>query len=139
MTKKFEFTYRDKVRYGDCDMHQHVNHAKFFTFFEQARVEYCASLGLKPSSDFKSIPFILASASCDYLLPALLNDEIIVEMGTTKIGTKSLTMEYEMKNGKGELLAKASTVLVMFDYETMRSIPVPKTLKQKIAELKKGR
>ena len=134
MTKKFEFIYRDKVRYCDCDMHQHLNHAKYFSFLEQARVEYCAKLGLKPGSDFRSIPFIVAAAHCDYKSPAHLGDEIVIYLSTTHVGTKSFRIDYEMRNGKtNALFAEAYTVQVMFDYEKMVSVPIPETLKKKMA------
>lgn len=134
MTAKPRFIYRDKVRYSDCDMHQHMNHAAYFSFFEQARVEYIAKLGLKPTSDFRSIPFILAGAHCDYKAPAHLNDAIEIHLGTTHIGTKSFRIDYEMYRAKtDELLATGYTVLVMFNYEKMQSIPIPEGLKKKLA------
>jgi len=139
MTKSFEFIYHDKVRYCDCDMHQHLNHAKYLAFFEQARIEYLGKIGFKPSSDFRSIPFILASVHCEYKAPAHLNDEVIIPTGITKIGTKSIRFEYELRNAKTkELYAEAYTVMVMFDYDKKESIPVSDDLKQRIAKLQEN-
>lgn len=132
MTKQFEFIYRDKVRYCDCDMHQHLNHARYLCFFEQARVEYFAKLGFG-GKDYKSIPFILVSAHCDYRAPAYLNDAIEVRVGLTSIGKSSFRLDYEMKNAEtGKLLAEAYTVQVMYDYDKMTTIPFPNSLKKKI-------
>lgn len=130
---KWEFIYRDKVRYSDCDMHQHMNHAAYFSFFEQARVEYFNNLGFKTGTDYKSIPFILAAAHCDYKAPAHIHDEIAIEMGTTSVGNTSFRIDYEMKNAKtGQLLAEGYTVQVMYDYDKMKSIPVPGALKRRL-------
>lgn len=138
MLQQLEFLYKDKVRYSDCDMHQHLNHAKYFSFFEQARVEYFAALGMKPTSDYRSIPVIIASAHCDYRAPAHLNDDIEVRLGVSHIGTKSFRLDYQMCNAaSGELLAEAYTVQVMFDYDKKCSIPISEKIRKKIGELKK--
>lgn len=138
MPPKFEFIYRDQVRYSDCDMHQHMNHAVYFSFFEQARVVYCEQLGFKATADYHSIPFIIAAAHCEYKAPALLNDHLVIHLGTTHIGTKSFRIDYEMRQAETKaLIATAYTVQVMFDYKKMKSILVPKNLKEKMTTLKK--
>lgn len=137
MPSEFEFIYRDQVRYSDCDMHQHMNHAVYFSFFEQARVAYCEQLGFKATADYHSIPFIIVAAHCEYKSPALLNDDLVVHLGTTHIGIKSFRIDYEMSNERTNVLvATAYTVQVMFDYKAMKSIPIPESLKEKIASLK---
>ena len=114
-------------------MHQHMNHAAYFSFFEQARVEYFAKLGMKAGHDYKSIPFIIAAAHCDYKAPAHINDEIAIAMGTTSIGNTSFRIDYEMKNAKtGQILAHAYTIQVMFDYDKLKPIPIPEDLKSKM-------
>ena len=56
--KKFKFTYKDTVRYSDCDMHSHMNHTRYLTFFEQARIEYFRAMGMNPGPTKESIPFM---------------------------------------------------------------------------------
>ncbi len=139
MARKLEYSYTDSVRYADCDLHQHMNHARYFTFMEQARVGYLEALGMKVETSRESIPFILVHASCDYRVPALLNDVINTAMGVTKFGDSSVTMEYEMRRGRdGLLLAEGETVLVMFDYETMKAVPVPQSFKDAVVKLQSG-
>lgn len=133
MPKKSLFIYRDKVRYADCDMHQHMNHAAYFSFFEQARVEFWQNLGLKVGPDFHSIPFIIAAAHCDYKAPAYLNDDIAIALKVTHVGTKSFRLDCEMRNAQtNELLAEGYTVQVMFDYQKGGSVPIPEGLKKKL-------
>lgn len=126
------FTYKDMVRYSDCDMHQHLNHAVYFSFFEQARVAFWEKLGmLKSTADFHSIPLIIAAAHCDYKAPAYLNQEVEIQISVTHIGTKSFRFDYEMKDAqKGALLATGYTIQVMFDYEKGESVAIPENLKQ---------
>ncbi|MDO8526240.1 MAG: thioesterase family protein [Deltaproteobacteria bacterium] len=136
MKDKKEFIYRDKVRYSDCDMHQHLNHARYFSFMEQARVEFCKKLGFNQTGkgkDYKSIPFIIVSAHCDYKAPAYLDDELIVRVTTTHIGNTSFRLDYRIEDATTrKLLAEAYTVQLYFDYNKMKPVPIPKVLKAKL-------
>lgn len=138
MIEGFEFQYADIVRYGDCDLHQHMNHARYFTFMEQARtVGYLEAMGMRVTGNRESIPFILANASCDYRMPAEINDEVVTHMAVTRIGAKSMTMAYRMVRGSDQLLlAEATTVMVSFDYVRMCSVPVPQSFKDAVNALK---
>ncbi len=133
-----EFVYRDRVRYSDCDMHAHLNHARFFSFMEQARVGYLEAIGLPPGPRRETIPFIIVHAACDYRAPALINEEIAIAIGVTEIGRTSLTMEYQLTRiSDATLLATAKTVMVSFDYQTMQPMAVPQDLRDRIVELKR--
>ncbi|MDP2599566.1 MAG: thioesterase family protein [Deltaproteobacteria bacterium] len=133
MNKKLKFRCKERVRYSDCDMHQHLNHARYFSFLEQARVDYFKKTGFIKGTGYKAIPFIIAAAHCDYLAPAHLGDIVEIRLGTTHIGNKSFRIDYEMRDLTTKtLLATAYTIQVMFDYDKMRSIPVPKILKRKL-------
>jgi len=137
--KKFKFTYKDTVRYSDCDMHSHMNHTRYLTFFEQARIEYFRAMGMNPGPTKESIPFIVVHASCDYRAPAYLNDEIEVQLGITKWGKTSFTMECVMIRGTDKaLLAEAKTVLVMYDYQKETPVPLPEAFKNSCLPRKVG-
>ena len=116
-------------------MHQHMNHARYFSFLEQARLEFCEErLGLKIGSDYKTIPFIIASVHCDYKAPAYLNDQIAITVVPARVGTKSFQLDYELKDeNTNEIIANAYTVLVMFDYEKMKSMPIPVAVRKKLS------
>ena len=132
MNQKFTFVYQDTVRYADCDMHGHMNHAKFLTFMEQARVGFLQKIGFDPHSR-ETIPFILAHVSCDYKSPAYINDELKVAMGVTHLGTSSFTMEYEITHARtGEIKATAKTVLVYFDYRKMQKTIIPEDFRRRV-------
>jgi len=138
MAKQFEFKHFEKVRYSDCDMHQHLNHARYLSFMEQARVEYFKKLDFLPGRDWKSIPFIIVSAHCDYRAPAYLGDEVSIEIGVSTMGNTSFRFDYQLKEVKtGKLLAEGYTIQVMYDYEKMDPMPISTSFKKKIETLKK--
>jgi acyl-CoA thioester hydrolase len=42
----FKFSTPIEVRYSDLDAQRHLNHAKYFSFMEQARCKYIMAVGL---------------------------------------------------------------------------------------------
>ena len=83
---------------------------------------------------------ILANAVVDYKLPILFSDKISVYTKCSRIGNKSFDLEYfivKEEGGKEVITAKASTVLVCYDYEKGQSIRMPDEWKQKLLSYEK--
>ena len=45
-----------QVRFADLDVNSHLNHAKYLTYMEHARLEYTAQVIGVPSRPWKSAP-----------------------------------------------------------------------------------
>jgi acyl-CoA thioester hydrolase len=122
----FRFYHSIEIRYGDIDAQRHVNNARYFTFMEQARVEYVRHVGLWDGGDFDGIGFIMAEQSCTYKAQISMLQAIEVGVRTAKIGRKSFELAYSLRDrSTHEELAVGRTVLVAFDYRSNRSIPIP--------------
>jgi len=130
----FHFTHPIEVRYGDLDPQGHVNNAKFLTYFEQARIHYFVQLGLfSKKQSFLDVGIILADAHITFLAPVLFGMEVRVSVRVTRLGNKSLNMEYRMYDEvSGAELASGSTVLVTFNYHRQVTIPIPDIWREKI-------
>jgi acyl-CoA thioester hydrolase len=129
----FRFRHQLKVRFRDCDLFGHVNNAVFFTYMEEARWAYWREL----TGDFPhgSLPgLILARAECDFIRPVRPGERIDVWLGTTKIGTTSLSLDCEMLDERGSPVAKGKAVLVTYDYSAARPTPVPDWCRAKLEE-----
>lgn len=104
------------VRFQDFDMMGHVNNAVYATYLEEARTAYISdALGIS-TADINSV---LAHLELDFLAPIQETTEATVAVGVTDVGSKSLTMSYEVRNN-GETAATAETVLVTLDPATGR-------------------
>ena len=122
----FPFIHPIEVRYADLDPQRHVNHAVVFSYLEMARARYLQHLGLWDGLDFDSIGIILAEASCRYLAPIVYGQPIEVAMAVTRLGAKSMTLDYAVRDSSsGSELATARTVLVAYDYLQRESIAIP--------------
>jgi acyl-CoA thioester hydrolase len=130
----FRFYYPIEVRYGDLDPQGHVNNARFLTYFEQARIQYVIHLNLWDGRSYFDIGFILADAQVTFLGPVLFGQKIRAGVRVTRLGNKSLTMEYGLEDIQdGQQLARGSAALVTYDYHDWRTIPIPDHWRQTIA------
>jgi acyl-CoA thioester hydrolase len=128
------FSHPIEVRYADLDPQRHVNNAAVFIYLEQARAKYLQHLGLWDGTDFDDIGIIVAEASATYKAPIAYTDRVVVDVGVTRLGTKSLDLEYLVRTHDGRSLATGRTVLVTYDYRRGASIPVPDAWRERIAQ-----
>lgn len=124
MASAFPFTHRLEVRFSDCDSMGHVNHAVYFTYLEQGR--FALWRHLYGSGGLPGAGSIMAHAECDYRAPAFVNDALDVRVKVAEIRRSSFVLEYEIVNAaSGQRLADAKTVIVTYDYQAGRSMPIP--------------
>lgn len=123
MTDDFRHRTRLEVRLGDLDPFGHVNNAVIATYVEQGRVLYLRDV-LGTGADPVSMPFILAMLKIDYLSQVLFSDTVEVETRVDWIGRTSVGMSHRLMNLDGRQLARSEAVLVAFDYETEKPMPV---------------
>lgn len=131
----FRFHYPIEIRYADLDPQGHVNNARFLTYFEQARVNYLVNLGLfERGQSFLEIGIILAEATLTFKAPVYFSSLPRVGVRVSRLGGKSLTMEYEMTDADGTLYATGSTAIVTFDYISHATVPIPEMWREKIQQ-----
>jgi acyl-CoA thioester hydrolase len=129
----FHFFHPIQVRYGDIDAQRHVNNAKYLTYAEQARQEYLQALGLWDGRDYDSIGIILLEINCRFKSPIILGQAIKVGVRTTRLGNKSMDMEYAILGAEEDQeFAVGQAILVAYDYSTSQSMAIPDTWREAI-------
>jgi acyl-CoA thioester hydrolase len=117
------YRHRLTVRFRDCDSMGHVNHAVYFTYLEQCRLTFWRELTGSPSPHSR---VIIARAECDYRSPAVFGDELEVALSVKAIGRSSFTLAYTIADAHaGRIVAEGRTVMVCYDYQASRPIPLP--------------
>ncbi len=116
------------VRWKDIDSFGILNNAVHLSLIEQARYGYFLELGLLRDDNF---PFVLGESKVRYLQPGLAGMVLDVSAQVTRLGTKSLEMDYELRHGH-DLLATAQATLIWVD-EDLRSCPIPDEARVKMA------
>jgi acyl-CoA thioester hydrolase len=119
----FRHRTRVEVRFRDIDAFGHVNNAVTSTYVEQARVRYLRDvLAVEPVG---LMPLILASITLDYVSPIFFRDTVEVGSRVDWIGNSSIAMSHGLWADDGRALARANSVLVTYDYDQARPMPVP--------------
>ena len=130
------YRHRLTVRFRDCDAMGHVNHAVYFTYLEQCRLTFWRENTGSPSPHTR---VILARAECDYRAPAHFGDELDVALRVGAIGSSSFTLAYDVTHAAtGKTIATGSTVMVSYDYQAGKSVPLPESARELLERLKSG-
>jgi len=123
------------VQWSEMDALGHVNNARFFTWFESARIALFARIGIATSGP-SSIGPILATTTCDFLRPVVYPATVRVSARVSRVGETSITMEYEITDAEhGHPYARGSSVAVLVDYATATKVRVPDDVRAAIAAL----
>jgi len=131
---EYKYYFPLQVRYGDLDPQWHVNNAHTVTFLETARLNYVQAIGLFDGKSFFDLGLIVADVHVVYLAPIKLTQKIRVGVRVAKIGTKSLTLDYQIEDeADGSVLTRAETVMVCFNYHKNETKPVPDDWRAKIS------
>jgi acyl-CoA thioester hydrolase len=121
------FPYDVTVRFSDTDAMGHINHARFLSYLEDARIALFTSLadsyGIE-GGDLISRGAIVARVECDYVRPLYLRPEPVrVSTWVEKIGRSSFTLAYTIEQD-GQIAARATSVIVGYDYAAERTRPL---------------
>ena len=121
-----------QVIFRDVDAFGHVNNAVYLTYFEWARAQLWFALtgaaGLPTD-----IGFIVARAEIDFKLQIEM-EPIDICIRISEMRTTSFDTVYEIRLGGGQLAATGKVVVVLFDWNEQRKIPISDELRQKVTE-----
>lgn len=126
----YRYVYAQEVAFRDLDAFGHVNNGVYLTYIENARIGYARDvIGIE---SLEGLLMIVASAKIDFRSRANLGDTLEIGARTTRVGTKSFDLDYELRAGE-RLVAEAKTVLVAYDYAHARSVELPPDWKERLA------
>ena len=132
---EFHFFHPVEVRYADLDAQWHVNHTRFLTYMEQARLKYLQKLDLFDGKSFLDLRVIIADVHVSYIAPIVLGQNVRVGTCTSRIGSKSLQFKYLLEDtDTRKALAKGEVISVTYDFRKQESVPVPEEWRTKIAK-----
>lgn len=141
---KFNFSTFYKTRFSETDAFGHINNVSFFSYFEQARLDYFEHLNLfedlnlitddKPHDNL----IVTANLECHYISQLYYGQKINIFVRTSKIGNSSFELEYYLiEQGNGNLAAIGRGSIVNINKLTGRSEPFPRHVKEKLIEYEK--
>ena len=135
-----------RVYYEDTDAGGVVYHSNYIKFFERARTEWLRQLGYELDELVRDeqLIFVVRALSCEYLLPAIFNDELfvsaeIIEQGNTSIQFEQKVMRVSKDTDKTDdaciILAKGLVTVVSVDSNKFKPKRLPKQLLETFKEI----
>jgi acyl-CoA thioester hydrolase len=125
------------IRSTDMDADQIVNNARYFEFFEQARLEHLAALEVvkrprPPGEPARS--FTLAETTCRYRAPLRHRDRVTVRAWTHEVRNRSFILAYEIRLDDGDTLVAEGTSAQVWLDEEGRPSPLPDRVRAALEE-----
>lgn len=129
MSKVFEHRFRVNERPENYI--RHVNNLRYLEWFIDTAIDHANSLGWGMSiCKEMGLAWVAKSHTIEYISPAYQDDELIIRTWIEKVTSTRVTRCYECKRIRDDqLIAQASTVWVIVDYESGRPKAFPKDLK----------
>lgn len=103
----------------------HLAHDRLITLMHEARIQFLKHIGQSEVS-FYGTGLIAKSLQVDYLKEAFWGEELTFQLSVINPSGAGFTVDYAIFNAKQQPIAKASIVILCFDYE-----------KRKVARLSK--
>jgi acyl-CoA thioester hydrolase len=124
-----------RVYYEDTDAAGIVYYANYLKFAERARTEMLRLLGFEHGELRRASGrmFAVRHCSADYLAPAQLDDELVVETRLLTLGAASLELDQRIQRGARELVRL--TVRLAYLGSDFRPTRLPAEMRAALAQL----
>lgn len=121
------------IYWGDMDAYGHVNNTVYFRLFEEARIQWLASLSLVADSTGQG-PIIITTGAT-FLRELGYPASVRVTVLTGKAGNSSLETFYRLEDSQEDTLyAEGYAKVVWFDHASRRSTTLPESLRALAAQ-----
>lgn len=129
---KLVYTLDLPVRWRDLDDLGHVNNSVYFTYFEQARIEWWLSEKLTLKN--KEQGPVIITANCTFIKPVFHPSQLQIKVHAGLPGKSSYLIYYEIfiKGQSLELAAHGNTKIVWVDYQQGKALPLPDEIRKLI-------
>lgn len=130
------FSISERVRWADCDPLGIIHYSAYLRFFEVAEHEMYRACGL-PFEVLRRTGGVWLprkALHCEFHSPAQMDEAVVIEAWFSKIGTTSLTMQFEVyREGNRVHRASGTLTVVCVHKDTMAPYPLPENVRTAIA------
>jgi len=119
----------------ECDSNGHMNVMYYINKYENAGRNFDLDLGLTDLMHEKkdTIGMVVVEQTIRYLREAFEDDILYIMSELKGVGTKSITMEHKMYNGRTDQhIGTMNLVCVLFDKVERVGLVIPKAIKEQL-------
>jgi acyl-CoA thioester hydrolase len=126
-----------RVYYEDTDAAGIVYYANYLRFIERGRTEFLRALGHDQNLLMKEgVAFAVRSVAAEYLKPARLDDQLMIETAIAELGGAQLVFSQRVVRGE-DLLLDAKIRVACIAPVSGRPIRIPPAIHAQLAALMK--
>jgi YbgC/YbaW family acyl-CoA thioester hydrolase len=134
LPEQFNFSTNIKVRITDLNYGGHVGNDRFLSLIHEARVQFLNHFGYSELK-LENVSLIMADASIEFKKELNYGDEVKISVVASGFDKFSFDIFYKLEiinEEKFVLAAKAKTVMLCYDYQNKKLMPVPEEVKNKL-------
>lgn len=125
------FHHEIEPRFNETDALGHISNTAFPVWFEQARMPVFRIF--HPTLDVDNWPLIIARLEVDLKAQSYWATPVEIRTSIGRIGNSSFDVVQEAwQNGRE--VARGVAVLIHFDYDTEKALPIPDDIRAKLTE-----
>ena len=118
------------IRWTECDIYAHVNHAAYLTLFEDMRIAWWLGAGGTFAPDAPGP--VVGTLEVKYLRPGHFQDKVLLTARTVSFRRSSFVHQYGM--GRDGLLCSARALCVVIDNATGKKAELPEAMRRLMTE-----
>ncbi|AIT08645.1 thioesterase [Candidatus Francisella endociliophora] len=128
------YKYITNIRFSDTDKNGHVNNARYFDYFEEARTTWAyENTNIMEWGEESSIHFVIVEQSCKYIHPLLHPNKIEITQRILKYSAASIEFSFELRIlGSSKIYTTASVKVACFNSKKNKLERIPNDIKQLI-------
>ena len=128
------FEWPVRVYYEDTDAGGVVYYANYLRYLERARTEWLRHHGFVQDTLMREsgIVFAVRRVEIDYLLPARLDDALVVEAEIEAASKVSLTFAQRIVRAPDTVLVRATVKVACLDRDRFRPTAIPTPIREKL-------
>lgn len=123
-TQPFHHVMPLQIRFNDVDKFGHVNNTIYFQFYDTAKTDYFATVC--DGVDWERVAIVVVHIESDFMAQVKANSNIAARTRVSHIGHKSFHLEQDVIDvDTKEVKCNCKSVMVLYDLQEQRAIPLP--------------
>ncbi|MBO7140252.1 MAG: acyl-CoA thioesterase [Prevotella sp.] len=113
-----------QIRFNDVDKFGHVNNTIYFQFYDTAKTDYIAAVC--KGIDWGNLAIMVVKIEAEFMAQIKADSHIAGRTRVVKIGNKSFHLEQDVIDvDTQEVKSHCISVMVLYDLENQKTIPLP--------------
>jgi len=114
------------IAWGDMDALGHVNNARYFDYFQEARIEWLRQLNISMTG---ATGPVVIHVACTFLKPVIYPATVKLTSKIHSLGNSSMIIDHELYQDE-VMMAQGSCKIVWVDYTQNKSVPLPDEIRR---------